>query len=144
MTRPCPVPARTWASDMRIPAALLFLSQAAAAQTPMSPEEFDRWSTGKTLDYSVDGQVWGSEAYLPGRRVRDADTGGPCRDGTWHAEGAAVCFVYPAFDGTHCWLYWRDGDAVFAKPLQSAPEDAPQRVTPAAASLDCPAPDVGV
>lgn len=129
---------------MRLTAVLLLFVQSASAQTPMTPEEFDRWSTGRTLDYSTDGQVWGSEAYFPDRRVRDADTGGPCRDGYWYADGDAVCFVYPGFDGTHCWLYWRDGDAVFAKPVQSAPEDAPQHVTPAAAPLDCPAPDVGV
>lgn len=128
----------------------LFLSaqiaaaQIAAAQTPMTPDEFDRWSTGRTLDYSVDGQVWGSEAYFPGRKVRDADAGGPCRDGSWYADGDSVCFVYPAFDGTHCWHFWREGDQVFAKPVQAAPEDPSQLVTPAASPLACPGPDVGV
>lgn len=130
---------------MRMAAVLLFATaQTATAQTPMSPEEFDAWSLGKTLDYSVDGQVYGSEAYFPGRRVRDADTGGPCLDGSWYADGAAVCFVYPARDGTHCWLYWRDGAAVLAKPLNAAPEDPAQEVTPAAQPLACPGPDVGV
>ncbi|MFM7334795.1 MAG: hypothetical protein ACKO2N_14235 [Tabrizicola sp.] len=128
---------------MRLALTLILAVQAAQAQTPMTPEEFERWATGKTLDYATDGQVWGSEAYLPGRRVVDADTGGPCRDGSWYADGDAVCFVYPDFDGTHCWLYWREGDAVFAKPVLSAPEDAPQRVSPAATPLAC-APEVGV
>lgn len=129
---------------MRWAVALLLSTQFAAAQTPMTPDEFEHWSTGKTLDYSVDGEVWGSEAYFPDRRVRDADTGGPCRDGFWYSEGDAVCFVYPAYDGTHCWHYWRDGDQVLAKPVQATPEDAPQVVTPAASPLACPAPDVGV
>ena len=129
---------------MRWALALLLSTQIAAAQTPMTPEEFERWSTGKTLDYSVQGEVWGSEAYFPGRRVRDADTGGPCRDGYWYDEGDAVCFVYPAYDGTHCWHYWRDGDRVLAKPVQAAPDDASQLVTQAASPLACPGPDVGV
>ena len=124
--------------------ALTATTQSATAQTPMTPDDFDAWSLGKTLDYAVDGQVYGSEAYLPGRRVRDADTGGPCLDGSWHAEGNAICFVYPARDGTHCWLYWRDGEAVLAKPLNAASEDPAQVVTPAAQPLACPGPDVGV
>lgn len=129
---------------MRITFLLALLACPAGAETPMSPDEFDAWSTGKTLDYAVGGVVLGAEAYFPNRAVRDADTGGPCLDGTWHAEGDAVCFVYPARDGTHCWLYWRDGDAVFAKPLASAPDDPPQRVIEAATPLSCPGPEVGV
>ncbi|MBN8632725.1 MAG: hypothetical protein J0L76_17960 [Rhodobacterales bacterium] len=123
---------------------LLLTAPAAMGQTLMTPDEFDAWSTGKTLDYSVDGRVYGSEAYFPGRRVIDADTGGPCLDGSWHAEGEAVCFVYPARDGLHCWTFWREGDAVFAKPLAAAAEDPAQSVTPAAAPLACPGPEVGV
>lgn len=110
----------------------------------MTPEEFDAWSVGKTLDYSVDGQVYGSEAYFPGRQVRDADTGGPCLDGSWQADGDAVCFVYPARDGRHCWRFWREGEAVFASPLAADPTDPPQRVTVADAPLSCPGPEVGV
>ena len=129
---------------MRSLVLLAILASAAQAQSPMSPDAFDAWSTGKTLDYSVNGVILGSEAYFPNRTVRDADTGGPCLDGTWHAEGDAVCFVYPARDGTHCWLYWRNGDAVFAKPLDAAPEDPAQLVTEAASPLTCPGPEVGV
>jgi hypothetical protein len=132
-------------SKALLPALLLaLLAPAAMSQTPMSPEEFEAWSTGKTLSYSVEGLVLGSEAYFPNRSVRDADTGGPCLDGTWHTEGDAVCFVYPARDGTHCWLYWRDGATVFAKPLDAAPEDPSQLVTEAATPLACPGPEVGV
>lgn len=129
---------------MRLAFTLSLMTQAAAAQTPMTPDDFDAWSLGKTLDYSVAGQVYGSEAYFPGRRVRDADAGGPCLDGTWYADGAAVCFVYPARDGTHCWTYWRDGDRVLAKPVSAAPEDPAQEVTVAAGPLACPGPEVGV
>ncbi len=123
---------------------LTALGQAAGAQTLMTPDEFDAWSVGKTLDYSLGGVIYGSEAYFPDRRVRDADTGGPCLDGTWYADGDAVCFVYPARDGTHCWTYWRDGSAVFARPTSAVPADPAQQVTQAQSPLACPGLDVGV
>lgn len=129
---------------MRLAAALCLITTASQAETPMSAEEFDAWSLGKTLDYSVNGEVWGSETYGPNRTTLDADVGGPCLDGTWFAQGDAICFVYAAREGQHCWRYWREGDAVFAKPLSDAPEDPPQRVTVADGPLDCAGPDVGV
>jgi hypothetical protein len=129
---------------MRLVLALVLIAPAAAAQTLMTPDDFGAWSAGRTLDYSVGGQVYGSEAYFPDRRVRDADAGGPCLDGYWYPDGDAVCFVYPAREGTHCWFYWRDGDEVTAKPVSAAPEDPPQRVTVSPAPLACPGPEVGV
>lgn len=125
-------------------AALVLVATPSLADGPMSPDEFDIWSTGKTLAYSVDGQIYGAEAYFPDRRVRDADTGGPCVEGRWYADGDAVCFVYPVFDGVHCWTYWRDGDAVLAKPVNAPAGDPAQQVTEAEAPLSCPGPEVGV
>ncbi|WP_103256469.1 hypothetical protein [Tabrizicola aquatica] len=123
---------------------LALLAAPAAAQTPMTPEEFEAWATGKTLDYAVGGQVWGSEAYHPGRRVTDADADGPCRAGRWFPREGAVCFVYQDLPGEHCWRFWRDGQTVLASPLTADPADPPQTVTPAAGPLACPGPDVGV
>ncbi|WP_374430138.1 hypothetical protein [Tabrizicola sp.] len=125
------------------PALALVLTAAAAAAQPMPPEEFDTFATGRTLDYAVDGRVLGSEAYFPDRTVRDADTGGPCRTGFWYPDGPAVCFVYDGSDQRHCWLYWREGGEVFAKPVLAGPDEPAQTVTPAATPLSC-APEVGV
>ncbi|NHB76686.1 hypothetical protein [Rhodobacter calidifons] len=122
----------------------LLTAQPLAAQTLMTAEEFDDWSRGKTLDYAVDGQILGSETYFAGRRVRDADRGGPCIDGSWFADGEAICFVYPAIAGVHCWHYWREGETVVAQPLSAAPDTPPQQVTEASAPLACTGPDVGV
>lgn len=133
-----------WARKLRLGLALGLLASAASAQTAMTPEEFEAWATGRTLDYTVDGRVWGSEAYLPGREVMDADTGGPCRSGHWYPKVGAVCFVYRDLPGEHCWRFWREGDGVWARPL-TADRDAPaQSVTPAAGPLACLGPDVGV
>ena len=123
---------------------LTLTAPAALAQPAMTPDDFDAWSRGKTLAYSVDGVIFGSEAYFADRQVRDADTGGPCLDGSWFADGNAVCFVYPARDGIHCWTYWRDGESVFAKPVAADPGDPAQRVTVADTPLTCPGPEVGV
>jgi hypothetical protein len=128
---------------MRLALPLLLCAQMAAAQ-PLTPDEFEAFATGRTLDYAVDGRVWGSEAYFPDRKVRDADTGGPCRDGTWYPDGPAVCFLYDGSDQRHCWLYWREGDRIFAKSLLAGPDQPAQSVTPAVAPLACDGPEVGV
>ncbi|MDP3197048.1 hypothetical protein [Tabrizicola sp.] len=127
---------------MRLALPLLFLAPMALAQE-MTPDEFATFAAGRTLDYAVDGKVLGSEAYFPDRSVRDADTGGPCRSGFWYPDGPAVCFLYDGSDQRHCWLYWREGGKVRAKPLLSEPGDPVQTVTPAAAPLSCAA-EVGV
>lgn len=121
---------------------VLLLAPMALAQ-PMTPEDFEAFATGRTLDYAVDGQVWGSETYLPDRSVLDADTGGPCRTGRWYPDGPAVCFVYDGSDQRHCWLYWREGGTVLAKPQAAGPDAPAQTVSPASAPLNC-APEVGV
>lgn len=130
---------------LALASALTFALIAAQANTqPMSPEEFEAWATGQTLDYATEGRVWGSETYHPGRRVTDADAGGPCRSGRWFPRGEAVCFVYDDLPDEHCWRYWREGATVLASPLTAGPDEPPQTVTPAAGPLTCPGPDLGV
>ena len=127
---------------MRSALALALLAPVAAAE-PMSPEDFEAFARGHTLDYAQGGIVLGSESYFPDRSVRDADTGGPCRAGYWFPDGPAVCFVYEGSDRRHCWLYWREGDTVLARPLDAEPESPAQTVTPSDQPLSC-APEVGV
>ncbi|WP_309664768.1 hypothetical protein [Tabrizicola sp.] len=126
-------------------AALILAPCSGAAETAMTAEEFDAFSVGKTLEYTIDGQDYGSESHLPGRRVIDADTGGPCHPGRWEPRGEDICFVYDADPTTlHCWRYWRDGEGLLARAVGSAPQDPPARVTVAAQPLVCPGPEVGV
>lgn len=138
---------------MTMRAAMLILSLMAttagaetAMTTPMSLAEFEAFSTGKTLVYAEGGTVIGSEQHLPGNRTLDADLGGPCTEGEWFADGEAICFVYAAYPGTHCWLFWREGGGVMARTAgaQTAEADGPiYSVTASDAPLDC-LPDVGV
>src|SRR5690606_20167157 len=53
----------------------------ATSGTPMTAEEFDSYATGKTLTYSQYGQIFGTEEYLPNRRVRWQVTGDLCQYG---------------------------------------------------------------
>ena len=129
---------------MRVLLALCLLAGTAQAESLMTVEEFEAWSTGKTLDYAVDGQVYGSESYFPGRKTLDADTGGPCRAGSWFPKDDRICFVYEGASTEHCWRFWRDGDRVLADFLGQDPDAPISEVTEAATPLACPGPDVGV
>jgi hypothetical protein len=129
---------------MRLAVALLLAFPAAAsAETPMTAAEFETWSTGRTLDYFVDGSFWGSEMHLAGRSTLDADAGGPCNAGRWYPQGDDICFVYDASPGPHCWRFLRDGGLVFAEYLND-PESPRYSVSLSDAPIPCPGPDVGV
>lgn len=122
----------------------LFLAAGSATAQPMTAEEFDRWSTGRTLDYYVDGTFWGSEQHLPDRQTRDADATGPCRAGEWFARGNAICFQYQGAPGEHCWRFRRDGTTVIAEILGSDPGGPLITVIPSDQPLACSGPEVGV
>ena len=117
---------------------LLCLSGAAGAETPMTTAEFESWSTGKTLDYFVDGALWGSEMHLANRATVDADAGGECRSGRWYPQGDAICFVYEFSPGPYCSRFLKDGDQVtaefvgeaFADHIAVTLSDAPVACTP--------------
>jgi len=131
---------------MRLMLTLAFGLAAGAghAQTLMTGEEYEALSMGNTLDYAIDGVIYGSERHLPGRRTLDADLGEPCTEGSWFPEGDAICFVYDGSDDTHCWHFWREGDQILAKPVGEDPGAARREVTVSPTQLNCPGPDVGV
>jgi hypothetical protein len=96
---------------------LLILASAlpATAETPLTPEEFEAYVTGKTLTYSSRGIPFGIEEYREGRRVVWSYLDGQCEDGAWYAAGDMICFVYEAFPEHQCWtFYLRDG-GLFAR-----------------------------
>jgi hypothetical protein len=128
---------------MRLTLAFCLLTTAAPAETLMTPEEFDIWSTGKILDYSFNGEIYSREEHFPDRRSL-LQIDGDCAEGSWHVEGAAICFVYPTIEGTHCWHFWREGSSVLALPTGSIPDSERDLVTPSASPLACRGPDVGV
>lgn len=116
---------------------------AASAQDPMTAEEFDAYATGKTLTYSQYGEIYGTEEYLPNRRVRWQVTGDICQYGRWYEKGGLICFAYEYSDGEHCWSFWQEDGGLRALSTEDLPGDELSEVKDATRGLSCPA-DVGV
>jgi len=100
---------------------LILLGGTAQAQTPMSGEEFDAYTRGKTLTFMESGQAYGIEQYLPGRRVTWAFDNGECQNGYWfEPEPAVICFLYEGtVNGEQCWNFFKTDTGLRAKFLGS-------------------------
>lgn len=106
-------------------ALLLLLAPAApaAAQEPVSAEEFEALVEGRTLTYGAAGEPpYGIEHYHPGRRVTWAfEADDTCVEGRWYAEGdpeaPAICFVYVDDTEPKCWRFFREGEGLRATYL---------------------------
>jgi len=127
----------------RLLLALALLAQPAQALTPMTAEEFDAYSVGRTLFYAVDGVAYGAEQYLPGRRVVWAFTGDACRRGSWYEDAGRICFVYEHDPAPQCWTFYATPDGIAAQ-YENDPLGSPLvEVGQSAGPLGCPGPDVG-
>lgn len=124
--------------------ALLFASPVGAQETPMTPDEFEAYATGKTLTYARNGAVWGTEQYLPGRRVVWAFTADECRDGTWYDDQGAVCFVYEDEQSPQCWNFYAGPNGLRAQYLGDPDSTPLSEVDQSNGPMPCMGPDVGV
>lgn len=126
--------------------ALLPVSLAASEAetgTPMTGAAFEAYTQGMTLTFSSQGQVYGAEQYLPGRRVLWAFTEDVCREGRWYEENGQICFSYDYDPTPQCWVFWEDGglNALFmGAPNGTRLKEVSKSSTP----LTCAGPDVGV
>lgn len=108
---------------MRLVLALVALPGLAWAETPLSAAEFDARTTGRTMTYAQEGQIWGREQYLPGHKVIWAFEGAACKYGTW-AELAPglICFTYEdAPTEQECWRFFNRETGLFAQ-FELAPD----------------------
>lgn len=119
-------------------------SASMAAETPMTGAEFEAYATGKTLTFSRQGQVYGAEQYLPGRKVRWAFTDDECREGTWYEASDLICFVYEYDSTPQCWTFWLDAAGLNARFQGDAPGSDLTEVAKSTQPLLCAGPDVGV
>lgn len=125
--------------------ALLLLAHPALAQTtPMTAEEFEAYATGKTLTYARDGQVWGTEQYLPDRKVVWAFTADICREGYWYEDRGAICFVYEDDGLPQCWNFFLQSDRLQARFLGDGDSTPLSEVAQSDGPMPCAGPDVGV
>ena len=124
-----------------LPAAIL---PVAAQTAPMTGAEFETYANGKTLTYARDGAIWGTEQYLPGRRVIWAFTEDECKDGTWYEDGEAICFLYADEPFPQCWHFFAEANGLRAQYLGD-PESTPlSEVNQSDGPMPCMGPDVGV
>lgn len=101
---------------MRTLTALLLLAALpVAAETPLSAEAFEAYTTGKTLTYSAGGFPFGIEEYRPGRRVRWSYLDGECEEGEWYPAGEMICFIYEAYPDHQCWTFYLRDEKLFAR-----------------------------
>lgn len=115
-----------------------------AADTPLTAQEFEAYATGKTLSYAQGGTVWGSEQYLPGRKVIWAFTEDDCQRGRWYEEDGKICFVYENEPDSQCWRFFREASGLRAVYIGGDGLTSLSEVAQSDQPLTCPGPDVGV
>ena len=128
---------------------LLALSLPALAQEmgqPIGADEFQAYTEGRTLSYNFSGTPYGTEEYLPDRRVRWAFRGQECQDGVWYERNGAICFLYDdAPTDEQCWAFYSTGEGlrgVFQGP--DGPTTELYEVEQSEDPLSCMGPEVGV
>lgn len=115
----------------------------AFAEDPVTAEEFDALTLGRSMAWSESGTVYGLEQYLPGRRVRWAAVGEDCTLGHWYAEGPAICFKYETDSEPDCWIITRSATGFDALYITSPPGTTPVAVAETRDPPACPGPEFG-
>jgi hypothetical protein len=117
---------------------------ALAAEQPLSAEQFEALSVGRTFFYNSGGTSYGAEQYLPGRRVIWAFTGDDCRKGTWYPEGKYICFVYEDDLDPQCWTFFRGAGGLTAQFRDDPVGEPLIAVEESPEPMACMGPDIGV
>jgi hypothetical protein len=129
---------------MRLGLLLALLPGLAAAETPISVQEFEAHVTGKTVTYRQFDSLFGIEEYLPGRKVRWSTAPDQCQYGTWYPEGDDICFVYEYDPTPACWTFWLRDGALVALSTHGLPGEELHEVQATDQPLPCPGPEIGV
>lgn len=123
----------------------LLLAASAAAAEPMSAEEFDAFTLGKTFYYGVDGRDYGAEEYHPGRRVIWTFLDGRCDEGVWYEQDGMICFEYQNLEEIQCWTFRKGPGGGLVARFQNDPAPLElYEVNRTHEPLQCIGPDVGV
>lgn len=112
----------------------------------MTADEFEAFTDGKTLFFSLNGRDYGVERYLGDRRVEWSFLDGECTRGVWYEENDLICFAYEGWQNPQCWTFEPDGAGMTAQ--FSIPNEAGQFNRYFAYEKDepmvCIGPDTGV
>ncbi|WP_204115371.1 hypothetical protein [Shimia biformata] len=129
---------------MRLFALLVLLASPALAQSPMSAEEFDRYTRGKTLFYAADGTRYGVERYFPDRRVRWSFLDGKCKEGVWYEDAGDICFVYEDNPVPQCWVFYSESGGLRAEFRDGQSAGVLYEIASDEDEMLCLGPEVGV
>ena len=111
---------------------------------PMTADEFEAYTEGRTLFYGVNGQMYGAERYLPGRRVVWTFLDGECKDGIWYEQDGDICFEYEDMGPPQCWRFTRSPGGLIAE-FTSDPAVAPlYEALDTGEEMQCLGPKIGV
>ena len=94
---------------------LLVLSGSALADSPLTGEEFEAETYGKTITFSDSLGPFGAEQYLNNRRVFWSNLDGDCISGHWHPSGSEICFTYESELEPQCWEFFRGSQGLWAE-----------------------------
>ena len=126
---------------------LLVAAAPALAETPpaipLTADEFDALTLGRTMSWAEFGAIYGIEEYLPDRRVRWSAVGKDCTLGHWYAEGPAICFQYENDLEPDCWIIVRSATGLVANYTTNPPETEPVAVEDTSETPACLVPEVG-
>ncbi len=131
---------------IRIILLLVLLGTPAGAQTAMTGDEFDAYTIGKTLTFMENGQAYGIEQYLPGRRVTWAFDNGACQKGRWfEAEPTTICFIYDKIPNqSQCWKFFKSETGILARFIGETGGRELYEARRSRLPLLCLGPEVGV
>ncbi|MGB0410479.1 MAG: hypothetical protein ACPGFA_02725 [Pikeienuella sp.] len=93
-----------------------------AADALIGPDAWREMTTGKTLHYYRDGELYGREYYYPdGEKVEFCSADGFHAVGRWAFKDDTYCFAY--FGDLHCFRHLlRDGD-IFVVDVNDAEDE---------------------
>jgi hypothetical protein len=93
---------------MKALALTLLLGSPALAETqstPLNADQFAAYVQGTTLSWSSGNQLWGTEEYLPNRRVQWTDKQNESQISTWYPYGDQICFACEGAQRPACWIF---------------------------------------
>lgn len=100
----------------------LGLAAPLAAEPLLSEGEFRTHTEGRTFYTALDGEIYGIERYLEGRRViwsrLDAVDEASCVYGRWYQEQTMICYEYQDQDGRHCFEHWLEDGVLAARSMR--------------------------
>jgi hypothetical protein len=93
------------------------------AETLITPSEFEKLSTGKTLYFTQDGESYGAEQFFKGQRTKWRFSDGNCEKGEWFSHKDMFCFNYEGGLETQCWHFFKTDDNGYAARAEGAPKE---------------------